>query len=143
MSDLHRALYKPGTWANFSSGGFYDFYEEIVQGSGSNLTLATRSAWNPHELKRGSGQNWPAYTYQAISCGDSIDESDITTRAVFDEFIRVVEDVSPMCEWSYRVQVLQHTSHHPRSVGIQFPQPSHFCHRWPVRAVERFTGPWN
>ena len=134
MSDLHQALYRPGTWANFSSGEFYDFYQEIVQGSGSNLTLATRSM---------SIQNWPTYTSQAISCGDSIDESDITTRAVFDEFIRVVKDVSPMCERTCCVQILQHPSHHPRSVGIQFPQPCHFCHRWPVRAVERFTGPWN
>jgi hypothetical protein len=28
-------------------------------------------------------------------------------------------------------------------VGSQFPQPAHFCHRWPVRAVERYAGPWN
>ena len=41
------------------------------------------------------------YTSQAITCGDSIDESNITTRAVFDELIRVVKDVSPMCEWGY------------------------------------------
>jgi hypothetical protein len=27
-------------------------------------------------------------------------------------------------------------------IGIdRFSRP--FCHRWPVRAVERYTGPWN
>lgn len=31
----------------------------------------------------------------------------------------------------------------PCPVGGQFPQPAHYCHRWPARAVERFTGPWN
>lgn len=34
-------------------------------------------------------------------------------------------------------------SHWIYPVGGQFPQPCHFCHRWPVRSVERFTGPWN
>jgi len=92
VSDLHQTLYQPSTWAAFSSGEFYNYYQEVVQGSGSSLTLATR------ELKRESGQNWPDYTFQAISCGDSIDGSDITTQAVFDELIRVVKDVSPMCE---------------------------------------------
>lgn len=34
-------------------------------------------------------------------------------------------------------------SHRISLVGGQFPQPAHFCHRWPARAIERFTGPWN
>lgn len=38
---------------------------------------------------------------------------------------------------------LQRLSYRSRLVGIQFPQPCHLCHRWPVRAVERFAGPWN
>jgi hypothetical protein len=29
------------------------------------------------------------------------------------------------------------SSRHP------IPSACHFCHRWPARAVERFTGPWN
>ena len=92
---LHSALYKPAQWAGFASGYFYDFYREIVQASGSNLALSTRSV---AELKRGSNQSWPDYTFQAITCGDSIDGSNITSQAVFNEFIRVVKDVSPMCE---------------------------------------------
>ena len=98
VGDIHNNLYTPNTWADFASGDFYDFYQQIVQLTGTDIPLATRSTWTPPELRRESGQNWPDYTFQAISCGDSIDESNITTRAVFDELIRVVKDVSPMCK---------------------------------------------
>ena len=95
---IHGILYTPDQWADFVAGPFYEFYQDLVQASDSNLTLASRSLWTLPGVKRQSGQDWPDYTFQAISCGDSIDESDITTQAVFDELIRVVKDVSPMCE---------------------------------------------
>lgn len=98
---IHHTLYSPSQWATFASGHFHEFYQAVIQATGSDLGLATRSTWTPPELKRQSGQDWPDYTFHAISCGDSIDESDITTRAVFDEFIRVVKDVSPMCKFPY------------------------------------------
>jgi len=101
VSEIHRALYNPSQWATFASGYFYDFYQEVVQASNSNLSLASRSTWTPPEFKRQSGQDWPDYTFHAISCGDSIDENDITTQVVFDELIRVVKDVSPMCKSPY------------------------------------------
>jgi len=100
---IHHALYRPVEWATFASGNFYEFYQVIVQATGSNLTLASRSAWDPPELKRQSAQNWDGYSFQAITCGDSIDQSHITTQAVFDELIRVVKDVSPMCELSFYI----------------------------------------
>jgi hypothetical protein len=94
-------------------------------------------------LKRQSGQDWPDYTYQAIACSDSIDQDNVTTQAVFDEFERVVKNVSPMCKWPHCDPVSQDFSHILRPVGIQFPQPAHHCHRWAARSIERFTGPWN
>lgn len=97
---IHGILYTPDRWADFAAGPFYQFYQDLVQASNTNLSLASRSLWAPPELKRQSGQSWPDYTFQAISCGDSIDESDITSQAVFDELVRVVKDVSPMCKWS-------------------------------------------
>ena len=101
VAEIHETLYNPSQWATFASGVFYNFYQEVVQATGSNLSLATRSVWTPSEFKRQSGQYWPDYTFHAISCGDSIDESNITTQVVFDEFIRVVKDVSPMCKSPY------------------------------------------
>ena len=143
MGAIHQTLYNPVQWASFASGAFYDFYQGVIQASGTNLPLSTRSTFTFPELKRDSNQDWPDFTFQAISCGDSIDESNITTQAVFDELIRVVKDVSPMCEYSYHRRSFQHPSYRLHPVGGQFPQPGHYCHRWPVRAVERFTGPWN
>ena len=98
--DLHQALYFPFQWASFASGEFYEFYQATTQTTGSNLTLATRSMQERPWSKRQqpSDQDFPNYSFQAISCGDSIDQSDVTTQSVFDEFIRVVENVSPMCK---------------------------------------------
>ena len=97
---IHDVLYSPAKWATFASDTFYKYYQEIVKATGSNLTLATRSEWGPPELKRQSAQDWTSYTFHAISCGDSIDGGDITTQIVFDELIRVVKDVSPICKLS-------------------------------------------
>ena len=107
VGGIHQTLYSPSQWASFASGYFYDFYQEVVRASNSSLSLASRSAWTSPEFKRQSSQEWPDYTFQAISCGDSIDESNITTQAVFDELIRVVKDVSPMCKSPYFHQLLQ------------------------------------
>lgn len=107
------------------------------------MTLATRSEWTPSESKRQDEQEWPDYTFQAISCGDSIDESNITSQAVFNELIRVVKDVSPMCKRHISIAPPPPPTYSLYLVGGQFPQPAHFCHRWPSRAIERFTGPWN
>ena len=98
ISLLHQALYSPFKWAPFASGDFYQYYQLAEQTFGSNFTLATRSAQARPWSKRQSGQDFQDYTFQAITCGDSIDQSDVTTQSVFDEFIRVVENVSPMCK---------------------------------------------
>ena len=109
MSDLYRALYSPEKWAKFASGEFYNFYRDIARDTGSSLPPAAR---DPPELKRESSQNWPTYTSQAITCGDSIDwQNYITTRTVFDELIRVVRDVSPMCMWTCCNRFLLLTGH--------------------------------
>ncbi|CAE7062703.1 unnamed protein product [Rhizoctonia solani] len=67
-----------------------------------------------------------AYDYEAITCSDAADAGDVTTRDVFDFVVNVTHTISPMFG----------------PVGIpRLARP--FCHRWPVRAVERYTGPWN
>ena len=91
-------LYRPKEWADFTASTFYGFYQDLIQASRSNLAIASRSLAAPPEMKRESGQDWLDYTFQAITCGDSVDGDGTTTQAVFDEFTRVVKDVSPMCE---------------------------------------------
>ena len=109
VSTIHDTLYDPDQWSTFASNDFYNFYQEVMQVSGSNLTLATRSEWVPPVLERQPDQDWQDYTFQAIVCGDSIDENNITTQAVFDELVRVVKDVSPMCKWLRYSPFLQHS----------------------------------
>ena len=116
MIALHQILYTPAQWATFATDTFFDFYQQLVKASGSNLALATRSTWALPELKRDSDQSWPDFTFHAIACGDSIDESNVTSQAVFNEFIRVVKDVSPMCESSY---CDQYSFQHPLTNYVQ------------------------
>ncbi|QRV77166.1 hypothetical protein RhiJN_05181 [Ceratobasidium sp. AG-Ba] len=58
-----------------------------------------------------------------ILCGDSVDAANVTTKMVFGDIVRVLKEVSHMFGATW----------------FSF----HFCHRWPVRAVERYTGPFN
>ncbi|KAF8588805.1 hypothetical protein K439DRAFT_1613302 [Ramaria rubella] len=60
-----------------------------------------------------------------ITCVDSIDQQEVQTKRVFEELVHVTHDLSRMFG-----EVLVQTGHF-------------FCHRFPARAVERFTGPFN
>ncbi|KIJ54261.1 hypothetical protein M422DRAFT_775419 [Sphaerobolus stellatus SS14] len=60
-----------------------------------------------------------------IPCLDSIDQEEITTKMVYDEVVTVTQTIVPF-------------------FGEVIPSTFLFnCHRFPVRAVERFTGPFN
>ncbi|KAF8586191.1 alpha/beta-hydrolase [Ramaria rubella] len=60
-----------------------------------------------------------------ISCVDSIDQEDVTTQRVFEEVVNVTQNLSP-------------------TFGeIIFTTGQPFCHKFPARSVERFTGPFN
>ena len=95
--NLRNTLYEPRTWAAFAPGKLYEFYQEIVQASGSNRTLAIRSVRAPTELKRESGQAAELHS-SGCQLWQFHPRQHVITRVVFDAFIRVVKDVSPMCE---------------------------------------------
>ncbi|ELU45231.1 TAP-like domain-containing protein [Rhizoctonia solani AG-1 IA] len=58
------------------------------------------------------------YAYQAITCADAVDAGNSTTKQGFDAIVDI-------------------TNNYTRIRGEMY------CHHWPVRAVERFTGPFN
>ncbi|CAE7050036.1 unnamed protein product [Rhizoctonia solani] len=66
----------------------------------------------------------PDYAFQGVTCADAIDAGNVTTKDVFDFLVKVTREVSQM-------------------FGPLFNDGGLYCHRWPVRAVERYTGPWN
>ncbi|KAF8754464.1 MEROPS serine peptidase family S33 [Rhizoctonia solani] len=59
-----------------------------------------------------------------VTCADAIDANNVTTKDVFDMLVNTTRNVSPM-------------------FGPIWGDAGFYCHHWPVRAVERFTGPWN
>ncbi|CAE6474631.1 unnamed protein product [Rhizoctonia solani] len=66
----------------------------------------------------------PDYAFQGVTCADAVDVGNTTTKDVFDFLVHITRTVSPM-------------------FGPQWGDGGLYCHRWPVRAVERYTGPWN
>ncbi|KAF8335935.1 TAP-like protein-domain-containing protein [Cantharellus anzutake] len=74
--------------------------------------------------KRDSGVSTYDYASQAITCADAVDAGNVTTSDVFGEILLASQNVSEM-------------------FGPMFADAGFWCHKWPSRATERFTGPWN
>jgi hypothetical protein len=104
----------------------------------------------PLKARQAPDQNQTApiidYAFDAISCSDAQDAGNVTTKDVFDYIVSTTHDVSPMCECDCQV-LLQYdfVTLVLLSVGpIGMPKVGRVrCHRWPVRAAERYAGPWN
>jgi hypothetical protein len=43
----------------------------------------------------------PDYSFQAITCGDAIDSSNVTTIEVFKELTNVAQEIAPKCEFLF------------------------------------------
>lgn len=97
---LHQALYTPTGWAAFANKTMYPYWSGLVVASNISLLLATHSLSEPTTLPtRDETALNPlqVYTFQAIAYGDSIDQDDVTTKTIFDEFVRVSQEVSTFC----------------------------------------------
>ncbi|CEL58766.1 Putative hydrolase Mb2247c OS=Mycobacterium bovis (strain ATCC BAA-935 / AF2122/97) GN=Mb2247c PE=3 SV=1 [Rhizoctonia solani AG-1 IB] len=130
-------LYTPQTWANLSQQ-LYEIKVALENPASLNITQVKRWLQLPEsidsEAKRYKPRQEPTsnqtrpynYVYEAVICSDAQDAGDVTTKDVFDNIVSVTRRISPTFG----------------PIGIdRFSRP--FCHRWPVRAVERYTGPWN
>ena len=95
-----------------------------------------------------------SYTIVAIACADSVDPDPLLNMTqIFDEVANVTQNVSPTCELPSplaryaRARRFNTTSHyiyaHSRSVGAIWPTQWNHCLFWPVRAPERYQGPFN
>ncbi|CAE6506642.1 unnamed protein product [Rhizoctonia solani] len=133
---LFAGLYKPQLWSNMSLT-LYGIKVALDDPAAANLTQVKR--WLPDSVsplddqlkpraESSTSQSTPAYAYdyEAVACSDARDAGDVTTKDVFDFVVKITQDISPMFG----------------PVGIpRIARP--FCHRWPVRAAERYAGPWN
>ncbi|KAG9122808.1 hypothetical protein FRC07_000644 [Ceratobasidium sp. 392] len=142
---LFNGMYAPTQWPELAKNlsTIHDFIVTNMSPSGNpgnsstpdnssrkraiNLPVSRRSPLVPLTRRQSPTNNSnpaPDYAFQAVTCADAIDAGNVTTQMVFDELVRVTRDVSPM-------------------FGPMWGVSSFYCHRWPVRAVERYTGPWN
>ncbi|GAB1525263.1 hypothetical protein RhiTH_008421 [Rhizoctonia solani] len=129
---LFRGMYTPRGWPALAEAAAA--YAETFR----NLSLLSNSPqkrWLLEPLSdisrrqasnNGTTNNDPApdYSFQGVTCADAADAGNVTTKDVFDFLVDVTREVSPM-------------------FGPQWTDGGLYCHRWPVRAVERYTGPWN
>ncbi|KAL1702331.1 TAP-like protein-domain-containing protein [Schizophyllum commune] len=116
---IFNSLYTPKTWSTLADT-LAGIYELLNGGSAGNSTNVARRF-----AKRQEAQDLPTTdSTLVISCGDSVDAGNTTIQNTFDEILFVTRNISPL-------------------FGPLFNAQGTSCYAWPVRAVERYSGPWN
>ncbi|CAE6422740.1 unnamed protein product [Rhizoctonia solani] len=121
-SRIFRGMYAPSNWPALASE-LADIANEVL----AHESHTKRSLPSSIDLQSATGTNddpAPDYAFQGVTCGDAADAGNTTTKDVFDFLVHVTRTVSPM-------------------FGPSWGEGGFYCHHWPVRAVERYTGPWN
>ncbi|KAL1688662.1 Alpha/Beta hydrolase protein [Schizophyllum commune] len=116
---IFNQLYTPNTWSTLADelSAIY----ELLNGSGNSTSVSQRFA----KRQEDEAQALPTSdSTLVISCGDSIDPGNTTIQNTWDEILFVTRNVSPL-------------------FGPLFNAQGTSCYAWPVRAVERYSGPWN
>ncbi|KAH9851186.1 alpha/beta-hydrolase [Lenzites betulinus] len=122
-------MYEPGGDASFAN----TTWPQLVAGvQGESSALSRRVSHTPQaftrSLRRDSTLNEQnqtrSYTSVAILCGDSVDQRGTHMSEVFEEIISSSHNVSKM-------------------FSSAWPASFYACPFWPVRAVERYQGPFN
>ncbi|KDN33735.1 hypothetical protein RSAG8_13166, partial [Rhizoctonia solani AG-8 WAC10335] len=132
-SAIFQGMYQPSKWPELANQ-LAEINQAFQNVSSTNSTHTKRSLRAPLPVldlgRRQSNSNGtnddpaPDYSFQGVTCADAVDAGNVTTKEVFDLLVTVTREVSPM-------------------FGPTWGDAGLYCHRWPVRAVERFTGPWN
>ncbi|KAH9926335.1 alpha/beta-hydrolase [Epithele typhae] len=124
--ELYGMLFNPTDWASFANDEWPQFVAAVGGETGANTSTRTEVRRGMH-VRRGHGSQEDATTPlsgTAIQCGDSVDVRDPSMRAVFNNLIAAARNVS-------------------RIAGAAWPAQEYMCDFWPVRAVERYEGPFN
>lgn len=114
---MYSGLYQPQQWAQYGN----DFLPQAI------ATIQNASTDSTAALTRRDDAVYTqnSYTEPAVVCADSVNaDLSVNTTVVFDNLVDVIRTVSP-------------------SFGALFPVPWQRCSYWPVRAPERFQGPFN
>ncbi|CAE6357579.1 unnamed protein product [Rhizoctonia solani] len=126
---LWLGMYQPRTWPGLAQN--LAKISAALSGSTNRLKLrGLDRQFQPTPLIRRDDTNTsdPAtnYAFQAITCADAVDVGNSTTKQGFETVVDI-------------------TNNYTRMFGpiVAWNAAEMYCHHWPVRAVERFIGPFN
>ncbi|RPD63529.1 alpha/beta-hydrolase [Lentinus tigrinus ALCF2SS1-6] len=121
-------MYATADWGRYMKENFTQIVETIKgEAPGANVSLTKRSdrfVRRNRLLGRTTSNDSPSYSIHAISCGDAIDLQGVTMEEQFKGIINNTRNISHL-------------------FGTYWPAPDYLCAYWPVRAVERYQGPFN
>ncbi|KAI1785748.1 alpha/beta-hydrolase [Ganoderma leucocontextum] len=113
---MYSGLYQPQQWAQYGNDLLPQTIATIQNATTGSAAAVTR---------RDAVYTQNSYTEPAVVCADSVDaDPSVNTTVIFDNLVDVIRTDSP-------------------SFGALFPVPWQRCSYWPVRASERFQGPFN
>ncbi|KAI0779308.1 alpha/beta-hydrolase [Fomes fomentarius] len=118
-ASIFGTLYQPQLWADTANNVIAPQIADII-GNKSKTTTERR-----HVLDKRATFSQHGYTEPAVVCADSTDaDPSVTMEVIFKEILDVTRNVSP-------------------TFGAFWPIPWDRCSYWPVRAPERYQGPFN
>ncbi|CAE6452473.1 unnamed protein product [Rhizoctonia solani] len=129
---LYKGMYTPIEWPTLAEqlAPLVEVVRNISSQSNSthkrSVSMPVSDISRRQSSTNGTTNDDPArdYAFQGVTCGDAVDPGNVTTKDTFDFLVKVTREVSQM-------------------FGPVWNDAGFYCHRWPVRAVERYTGPWN
>ncbi|CAE6461451.1 unnamed protein product [Rhizoctonia solani] len=128
---IYQGMYSPSRWPDLAKqlAQIHEFFADASHGSQTKRSLPAslvdvlpRQSTTTNNTTNDDPA--PDYAFQGVTCADALDAGNTTTKDVFDFLVHITRTVSPM-------------------FGPSWGDGGLYCHRWPVRAVERYTGPWN
>ncbi|CAE6457439.1 unnamed protein product [Rhizoctonia solani] len=129
-SMIYKGMYTPSAWSQLAQNlaGAHEFLEKAIGAQTTRSLPASSNDALPLQSTTDSISTndllAPDYAFHGVTCADAVDPGNTTTQDVFHFLEHVTRTVSPM-------------------FGPSWVSSGFVCHHWPVRAVERYTGPWN
>ncbi|KAI8974213.1 TAP-like protein-domain-containing protein [Trametes punicea] len=117
---LREAMYSPDEWAALANTS----YPEAVAAVTAENHSQSGSGTMRRNLHKRQMNDTPSYTIPAILCSDSVDRRGTTMLDIFESIISGSRTASHL-------------------FSATWPNPFQYCPFWPVRAVERYQGPFN
>ncbi|RPD70207.1 alpha/beta-hydrolase [Lentinus tigrinus ALCF2SS1-7] len=114
---LREVMYSPNSWGLFANTVWPQLVQEVQAETGGNMTRRST-------LRKPAENLGVPYSAEAIICGDSKDPTGANMTDVFNGIIATSNNISAM-------------------FGAAWPFATYYCPFWPIRAVERYEGPFN